>query len=142
MPAPYPAGVRLLPNAVTVVALCAGLSSVYFALGQKFDLAVFAVGVAALCDALDGRLARLLDAASIAHERPAGERSGPRILPQVRNMIRHPTAGGHALYERFDGLVTEGWLLAHHYLVLPILHARAEPTTRFAARRRIRSARR
>jgi CDP-diacylglycerol--serine O-phosphatidyltransferase len=56
--------VRLLPNAVTVIALCAGLSSVYFALGQKFDIAVLAVGVAALCDALDGRLARLLDAST------------------------------------------------------------------------------
>ena len=64
MPAPYPAGVRLLPNAVTVIALSAGLSSVYFALGERFDLAVFAVGVAALCDALDGRLARLLDAST------------------------------------------------------------------------------
>ena len=29
----YPAGVRLLPNAVTVLALCSGLSAVYFALG-------------------------------------------------------------------------------------------------------------
>lgn len=64
MPAPYPAGVRLLPNAVTVVALCAGLSAVYFALGERFELSVLAVGVAALCDALDGRLARLLDAST------------------------------------------------------------------------------
>ncbi len=64
MPAPLPPGVRLLPNAVTVVALCAGLSAVYFALGQRFSSAVLAVGVAALCDALDGRLARLLDAST------------------------------------------------------------------------------
>jgi CDP-diacylglycerol---serine O-phosphatidyltransferase len=58
----YPAGVRLLPNAVTVLALCSGLSAVYFALGGRFELCVAAVGAAALCDALDGRLARLLDA--------------------------------------------------------------------------------
>jgi CDP-diacylglycerol--serine O-phosphatidyltransferase len=58
----YPAGVRLLPNAVTVLALCSGLSAVYFALGGRFDLCIAAVGAAALCDALDGRLARLLDA--------------------------------------------------------------------------------
>ena len=63
MPGPsYPAGVRLLPNAVTVLALCSGLSAVYFALGGRFELCVAAVGAAALCDALDGRLARLLDA--------------------------------------------------------------------------------
>ena len=35
VPARVPAGVRLLPNAVTVLALCAGLSSVYFALGER-----------------------------------------------------------------------------------------------------------
>lgn len=60
----YPAGVRLLPNAVTVLALCAGMSAVYFALGGRFELCVAAVGAAALCDALDGRLARMLDASS------------------------------------------------------------------------------
>lgn len=64
MPPHYAAGVRLLPNAVTVVALCSGLSAVYFALSGRFDLCIAAVGVAALCDALDGRLARLLDAST------------------------------------------------------------------------------
>jgi CDP-diacylglycerol--serine O-phosphatidyltransferase len=59
-----PAGVRLLPNAVTVVALCSGLSAVYYALAGHFELSVAAGAVAALCDALDGRLARLLDASS------------------------------------------------------------------------------
>ena len=65
MPGPsYPAGVRLLPNAVTVLALCSGLSAVYFALNSRFELCVAAVGLAALCDALDGRLARMLDAST------------------------------------------------------------------------------
>ena len=59
-----PVGVRLLPNAVTVVALCSGLSAVYFALSGRFELCVAAGGIAALCDALDGRLARMLDASS------------------------------------------------------------------------------
>lgn len=60
----YPAGVRLLPNAVTVLNLCAGLSAVYFSLGGRFELAIGSVAAAALCDALDGGLARLLDASS------------------------------------------------------------------------------
>ncbi|WP_224387089.1 CDP-diacylglycerol--serine O-phosphatidyltransferase [Pseudonocardia sp. ICBG1293] len=60
----YPAGVRLLPNAVTVLNLCAGLTAVYFALQSRFDFAIVAVLAAALCDALDGGLARLLDASS------------------------------------------------------------------------------
>src|SRR4029077_9763983 len=57
-----PVGVRLLPNAVTVVALCSGLSAGYFALLGRFEPGVAAPGVAAVCDALDGRLARMLDA--------------------------------------------------------------------------------
>ncbi len=57
-------GVRLLPNAVTVVALCSGLSAVYYAMAGHFEISVAAGAVAALCDALDGRLARLLDASS------------------------------------------------------------------------------
>jgi CDP-diacylglycerol---serine O-phosphatidyltransferase len=64
MPSGYAAGIRLLPNAVTVIALCSGLSTVYFALSARFELCVAAAGAAALCDALDGRLARMLDASS------------------------------------------------------------------------------
>src|SRR5436305_2157382 len=58
------AGVRLLPNAITVLALCAGLSAVQFALSHNYVLAIGAIGVAAVLDSLDGRIARLLDATS------------------------------------------------------------------------------
>lgn len=57
-------GVRLLPNAITVLALCSGLSAVQFMLGGNTAGALAAVALAALLDALDGRLARLLDATS------------------------------------------------------------------------------
>jgi CDP-diacylglycerol--serine O-phosphatidyltransferase len=57
-------GVRLLPNAITVLALCSGLSAVQFALSHQFMLAIGAIGVAAILDSLDGRIARLLDATS------------------------------------------------------------------------------
>ncbi|MGI5994671.1 MAG: CDP-diacylglycerol--serine O-phosphatidyltransferase [Saccharomonospora viridis] len=57
-------GVRLLPNAVTVLALCAGLSAVQFALSGEYGLAIGAIGLAAVLDSLDGRIARLLDATS------------------------------------------------------------------------------
>jgi CDP-diacylglycerol--serine O-phosphatidyltransferase len=58
------AGVRLLPNVITVLALCSGLSALKFALDGDYTGALAAIGVAALLDALDGRLARLLDATS------------------------------------------------------------------------------
>lgn len=57
-------GVRLLPSVVTVLALCAGLSSLKFALEGELGAALALVGTAAVLDALDGRLARLLDATS------------------------------------------------------------------------------
>lgn len=61
MPGP---GVRVLPNAITVLALCSGLSAVYFALEGNTAGSVGAIALAALLDSLDGRLARLLDATS------------------------------------------------------------------------------
>jgi CDP-diacylglycerol---serine O-phosphatidyltransferase len=51
---------RLLPNMLTLVALCAGLSAIRFALMGKWELAVAAIFVAALFDILDGRVARML----------------------------------------------------------------------------------
>lgn len=56
--------IRLLPNAITVLALCSGLSAFQFALHHKWTLAIGAIGVAAVLDSLDGRIARLLDATS------------------------------------------------------------------------------
>lgn len=57
-------GIRLLPNAITVLAMCAGLSAVQFALSHQLYGTIGAVAVAAVLDGLDGRIARLLDATS------------------------------------------------------------------------------
>lgn len=48
------------PNAVTVLALCFGLSGVRFAIGDRWDLAIACVVIAGVLDGLDGRIARLL----------------------------------------------------------------------------------
>lgn len=76
---------RLIPNMLTLFALCAGLTAIKFALdanalmnvtvstdqsavadaaNRKWELAVIAIIVAAVFDALDGRIARLLDSTS------------------------------------------------------------------------------
>ena len=55
---------RLIPNIVTVGALCAGITGVRFALAEKWELAIVAILVAAVLDALDGTIARLLKTAS------------------------------------------------------------------------------
>lgn len=55
---------KLIPNLITVAATCAGLTGVRFALDEKWEYAVIAVGVAMVLDGLDGRMARLLKSAS------------------------------------------------------------------------------
>ena len=55
---------RLIPNIVTVGALCAGLTGVRFAITEKWEFAMVAILVAAVLDALDGTIARFLKAAS------------------------------------------------------------------------------
>ncbi len=55
---------NLLPNVLTVLALCAGLTAIRFGLEGRYEFAVYAILVAALLDALDGRLARMLKAQS------------------------------------------------------------------------------
>lgn len=51
---------RLIPNMLTLTALCAGLSAIRFALQERWEMAVAAVIIAAIFDILDGRVARLL----------------------------------------------------------------------------------
>jgi len=54
----------LIPNMLTTLALCAGLTSVRFALEQRWEMAVGAILVAGILDGLDGSMARLLKGAS------------------------------------------------------------------------------
>lgn len=54
----------LAPNILTVLGLCAGLTALRFALQGQFEKAIIAVIVAAVIDALDGRVARFLKGAT------------------------------------------------------------------------------
>ncbi len=56
---------RMIPNVLTLLALCAGMTAVRFAIGGNFVGAVFAIIVAGIFDGLDGRIARLLKSTSI-----------------------------------------------------------------------------
>ncbi|HJQ56051.1 MAG TPA: CDP-diacylglycerol--serine O-phosphatidyltransferase [Vineibacter sp.] len=55
---------RLLPNVLTTIALCSGLTAIRFGLAGDFRSAVLAVIAAAIFDALDGRVARRLNVTS------------------------------------------------------------------------------
>lgn len=55
---------KLLPNLVSILALCSGLTAIRYAIAGNIALAVFLIGVAAILDGLDGRLARMLKSES------------------------------------------------------------------------------
>jgi len=50
----------LIPNAITLAALCFGLTGVRFAIAGDFERAILAVVIAGVLDGIDGRVARLL----------------------------------------------------------------------------------
>ncbi len=52
------------PNAVTMLALCSGLTGVRFAIAEDWEKALFAILIAGILDGLDGRIARMLNAQS------------------------------------------------------------------------------
>lgn len=54
----------MIPNAVTALALCFGLTGVSFAIGQEWDKAIGSIVFAGVLDGMDGRIARLLRAQS------------------------------------------------------------------------------
>lgn len=54
----------VIPNALTVLALCAGLTAIRFGLEGRFEASVVAIIVASVFDALDGRVARFLKGTS------------------------------------------------------------------------------
>jgi CDP-diacylglycerol---serine O-phosphatidyltransferase len=54
----------LIPNMITILALCMGLSAIRLAIEGRFDAAVYAILVAAFLDGIDGNIARLIKGTS------------------------------------------------------------------------------
>ena len=54
----------LLPNILTLAGVCLGISSIKFSIDGNFTLAVTLILIAAILDALDGRIARLIKGTS------------------------------------------------------------------------------
>jgi CDP-diacylglycerol---serine O-phosphatidyltransferase len=105
------AGVRLLPNVITVLALCSGLSALKFALDGNYAGALAAIGVAALLDALDGRLARLLDATS---------RIGAE-LDSLADVVSFGVAPAAVLFIWALSVTPAGWTVALVFTVCVVL---------------------
>ncbi|WP_330250791.1 phosphatidylcholine/phosphatidylserine synthase [Nocardia sp. NBC_00565] len=103
--------IRLLPSIVTILALCAGLSAVKFALDDKLDIALAMVGAAAVLDTLDGRLARMLDATT---------KMGAE-LDSLSDAISFGVAPGLMLYIALLDSNSAGWVFALVFAVSIVL---------------------
>lgn len=55
---------RMVPNVLTLLALCAGMTAMRYAMNGNFEGAVFSIIAAGIFDGLDGRMARLLKSTS------------------------------------------------------------------------------
>jgi len=55
---------HLVPNILTILGLCAGLTAIRYALDGRYELAVTLIGAAVVLDGLDGRSARMLNLTS------------------------------------------------------------------------------
>lgn len=103
--------VKLLPSVITILALSAGLSAVKFALDGKLEIALAAIGAAAVLDTLDGRIARLLDATS---------KMGAE-LDSLSDAISFGVAPGLMLYLTLLEGSNSGWIIALIYVVSIVL---------------------
>ncbi len=54
----------LLPNLITLLALCSGVTAIRLGIEGRYELAVGCVILAIALDAVDGRLARMLEGSS------------------------------------------------------------------------------
>ncbi|MFV0626294.1 MAG: CDP-diacylglycerol--serine O-phosphatidyltransferase [Alphaproteobacteria bacterium] len=55
---------KIAPNLVTMLALCAGVTSIRYAIQEEWSKAIICIFLAAFFDMLDGRVARMLKASS------------------------------------------------------------------------------
>lgn len=96
----------LLPNMVTILGLCAGLTSIRFVLAGRFDIAAALIIFAALIDGLDGLLARRLNAASSI----GGE------LDSLSDFVNFGVAPGILVYQfALSRDFTTGWMFVLIY---------------------------
>ena len=98
----------LLPNMLTLIGVCIGLTSIRFALSGEFHLAIIAIIFAALIDGLDGRIARLIKGTS---------RVG-KELDSLTDMISFGVAPAFIMYFwKLNTFGRFGWLLCLVYVI-------------------------
>jgi len=98
----------ILPNMLTLIGVCIGLTSIRFALDGKFEFAIIAIILAALIDGLDGRIARLIK----------GTSKVGKELDSLTDMISFGVAPAFIMYFwKLNTLGRFGWLVCLIYVI-------------------------
>lgn len=93
----------VLPNLVTLLGLCAGLTAIRMAIENRFDLAIALIILAIILDGIDGRLARYFRATSRFGEE----------LDSLADFVNFGVAPALFLFIwRLDDLRSFGWICA------------------------------
>ncbi|WP_114391727.1 CDP-diacylglycerol--serine O-phosphatidyltransferase [Oleisolibacter albus] len=94
---------KLLPNMLTMLALASGMTAMRFGMEGNWKSAVLSIAVAAVFDALDGRIARMLNAQSKFGEE----------LDSLSDVVSFGVAPGMILFMwTLNGAGTFGWIAA------------------------------
>ena len=98
----------LLPNTLTIIGVCIGLSSIKFSLDGNYQVAVIALAFAAILDSLDGRIARIIK----------GTSKVGKELDSLTDVISFGVAPGFIMYFwTLKDIGKIGWLLVLIYTV-------------------------
>lgn len=106
-----PVGLHILPSSMTVLAICAGLTSIKFALDGQPHIAMALIAAAAILDGLDGRVARMLDAES---------RIGEEI-DSLADAVNFGVAPAVVIYVSLLSTLSAGWIVVLLYAVCIVL---------------------
>lgn len=104
-------GLHILPSSMTVLAICAGLTSIKFALDGQPHIAMALIVAAAVLDGLDGRVARILDAES---------RMGAEI-DSLADAVNFGVAPAVVIYVSLLSTLSAGWIVVLLYAVCVVL---------------------
>jgi CDP-diacylglycerol--serine O-phosphatidyltransferase len=104
-----PIPVRMLvPNVITLLALCAGLTAIRLAIEGRLELALAAIVFAAVLDGIDGRVARLIK----------GQSKFGAELDSLADFVNFGVAPGLILYFwQLNDLKNVGWIAAMVYAI-------------------------
>ncbi|MBL4599418.1 MAG: CDP-diacylglycerol--serine O-phosphatidyltransferase [Rhizobiaceae bacterium] len=103
---------KIVPNLLTLFAICSGLTSIRFAIEERMELAIAAIILAAFLDGIDGRVARFLKSTS---------RFGAE-MDSLADFVNFGVAPAMILYfSQLNEIKSIGWIAALLYVICACL---------------------